>query len=281
MNRLSWLFASRGLPIKRQDLVLDIGSGDNPHVRADVLCDRFVFDSGERNSRFDLVIDGRPFIVADACSIPVMDKSFDFVICRHLLEHMTDPEALLREIMRVGKPGYIETPSPLMERLHGWDFHRLLVGLDGSTLVIQPKSPAETYGLLPDRLLQSRAWLRLRDTAAADLVTTKLVWRDSIDYRCIGDISGEPCAHNGTALERLPPQSWRRRLRWLVTRGMRLTLTRHGNVDISKMLMCADCRVRMAGGARGVVCPSCRRSYRIIRGNVVAAEDHAASAQAS
>ena len=57
------------------------------------------------------------WVVADVCAPPwpYPDKFFDFVLCSHLLEDVRDPIAVCREINRVGKAGYIETPSRLRE----------------------------------------------------------------------------------------------------------------------------------------------------------------------
>jgi SAM-dependent methyltransferase len=57
------------------------------------------------------------WIVADACVAPwpFPDKYFDFSICSHLLEDVRDPLAVIRELVRVAKAGYVETPSRLRE----------------------------------------------------------------------------------------------------------------------------------------------------------------------
>ena len=49
----------------------------------------------------------------DACVTPwpFEDKFFDFSFCSHLLEDIRDPLAVCRELIRVAKSGYIETPS--------------------------------------------------------------------------------------------------------------------------------------------------------------------------
>jgi ubiquinone/menaquinone biosynthesis C-methylase UbiE len=46
---------------------------------------------------------------------PFSDKSFDFIVCSHLLEDVRDPISVCRELCRVGKAGYIETPSRIRE----------------------------------------------------------------------------------------------------------------------------------------------------------------------
>ena len=47
--------------------------------------------------------------------LPYEDNEFDFVYCRHTLEDLTYPFLLLHELARVGKAGYIETPSIMAE----------------------------------------------------------------------------------------------------------------------------------------------------------------------
>ena len=131
-NRISWSLRKARLPIKPTDLVLDVGSGDNPHPAADVLLERYV----DGFHRFGGLVADRPIILADACKMPFPDKSFDFVIAFHVLEHVNEPEAFLRELMRVGKAGYIETPNAIFERLNPYDVHLLEVMNINDTLII-------------------------------------------------------------------------------------------------------------------------------------------------
>lgn len=53
------------------------------------------------------------WVVHDACvpPWPFPDKFFDFSFCSHLLEDVRDPLAVVRELSRVAKAGYVETPS--------------------------------------------------------------------------------------------------------------------------------------------------------------------------
>ncbi|MBI3815025.1 MAG: methyltransferase domain-containing protein [Nitrospinae bacterium] len=85
------------LNIKRGDLVLEIGSGDKPFIRADILMDKFIRDDTERGGR---IIADRPFICGDIENLPFKDKSFDYIYCSHIVEHMKTPEKGLEEIRK-------------------------------------------------------------------------------------------------------------------------------------------------------------------------------------
>ena len=55
--------------------------------------------------------------------LPFEDQKFDFVVCRHTLEDIKDPIKICREMMRVAKAGYIETPSRTYESTKGVERH--------------------------------------------------------------------------------------------------------------------------------------------------------------
>jgi len=95
--------------------VLDIGCGPFPFVEATTVCDRFEDETIHR--RGDLRTDGKAFVVADVAVLPFDDKSFEFVYCSHVLEHVEDPIAACSEITRVGKRGYVETPNFMKDAL--------------------------------------------------------------------------------------------------------------------------------------------------------------------
>jgi len=170
------------LDIPSGALVLEVGSGHRPHPRADVLTDKYLEDM-ERGGR--LVID-RPFVQADAQQLPFKPRVFDYVLCRHVLEHMEDPDAFFREICRVGRAGYIETPSVIWERLHPTRiYHRWYVlEIDGE-LVILRKPPTHTrlpFGRLFETLNTYSPEYRLFVRRYADLFYVRHRWRGEINY---------------------------------------------------------------------------------------------------
>jgi len=115
--------------------VLDIGSGHHPHPRANVLADKYLLDNTERTGREAKLLPGIPFVVADACSLPFKDKSFDFVICSHVAEHVEDVESFCSELNRVARMGYLETPSRFTESLLHVAVHRWFISNRHNQLV--------------------------------------------------------------------------------------------------------------------------------------------------
>ncbi len=55
--------------------------------------------------RVDCFADYEPDCVADATRLPFPDATFDYVFNSHLLEHLPDPRAAIREWLRLLKPG--------------------------------------------------------------------------------------------------------------------------------------------------------------------------------
>ncbi len=100
------------------EIVLDIGNGGYPFPYATVLADRFLEKSPSRHER--LVTKNKPFVMMDIHDLAFRDKSFDFIYCSHVLEVVENPLRACQEIMRVGKRGYIETPTLGKDVLFAW-----------------------------------------------------------------------------------------------------------------------------------------------------------------
>lgn len=161
-------------------LVLEIGSGDNPNPRSDILVDRFLDDNTERGS--DLVID-RPLVLADAHHLPFRDGVFAYTICSHILEHMDDPIQFAREVQRVSHAGYIGSPSEIAERMFHWSFHRWYVNIYDGTIVLHPKEPAEPFGELFDYLYAYNPAYYFFQRSMPDLFWVEYEWHGAIRIR--------------------------------------------------------------------------------------------------
>jgi Methylase involved in ubiquinone/menaquinone biosynthesis len=177
---LLFLFMKQKINPPKTGLVLEIGSGDNPNPRSDILVDRYINDNTERGG--NIVID-RPLIVADAHHLPFRDGVFSYVIGSHILEHMDDPEQFARELVRVGKAGYLGSPSEIAERMFHWSFHRWYVNLIDDTLVLHPKEQGEPFGELFDYMYEYNPLYYLFQRSMPSLFWVEKEWKGEIKIK--------------------------------------------------------------------------------------------------
>jgi SAM-dependent methyltransferase len=148
------------LPVGDDALVLDVGSGDKPSWRADVLLDRYLGAeyAAQRSGRGRARIT-RPLFNADASAMPFADGTFDYTICSNLLEHVVDPGAVLRELVRVSRAGYIEVPEASSAKIVDFPSHiwwcRLDRGTEPPTLVLTAKDRPDFDPEIADYLRRS------------------------------------------------------------------------------------------------------------------------------
>src|SRR5262245_58076038 len=136
--------------------VLDLGSGHYPFPLATILADLYLDRSPHRTEQ--LHRDHRPLLQLDIHHLPFTDKSVGFVYCSHVLEHVDNPLQACLEIMRVGKQGYIETPTFCKDGLFAWSEdirHLWHVIAIGNTLVFFEYSDRQKKGI------RSPAWANL------------------------------------------------------------------------------------------------------------------------
>jgi SAM-dependent methyltransferase len=176
--------------------VLDVGSGHRPHDDATHLVDLLPEDDSERGKPIQQV--GLPLLLATVESLPFKDKTFDYVYASHVLEHTRDPASACKELMRIARAGYIETPSPFYEqgynypaRERGWSFHRWFVYLgEGDTLTFEPKTDHTIddfcdcrHGQFIKRIYQSMKDLnQLHGVLPRDCSYTVLHWKDEFKF---------------------------------------------------------------------------------------------------
>ncbi len=91
--------------------VLDLGCGDRPY--------RSLFPNVRRYVGMDLDPRRRPNVIGSAEHLPFRDGVADAVLCTEVLEHCPNPEAVLREIGRVLRPGgVLVLTTPMCWNLH-------------------------------------------------------------------------------------------------------------------------------------------------------------------
>jgi SAM-dependent methyltransferase len=101
------------LPIA--DRVLDLGSGRAPYAR---LFPHHQYVTADLFAAAD--------VRCDACALPFRSGAFDLVLCSEVLEHVPDPDATLKDVRRVMRPGgALVLTTPLTWGVHEpRDYHR-------------------------------------------------------------------------------------------------------------------------------------------------------------
>ena len=174
--------------LKPTDVVLDIGGWAHTFTRANYVLDIAPYETRGWYSNLGAPTSsgGTPeyfsketWLQRDLCArepFPFTDKSIDFVVCSHVLEDIRDPLWVCAEMVRIGKRGYIEVPSRLVEsifspetKIAGASHHRWLVTIQGNRITFEMKYhlihrkglhlPHYTLGLLkPEQTVQWLFW---------------------------------------------------------------------------------------------------------------------------
>jgi hypothetical protein len=169
--------------------ILDIGGWHAPCNYATHLVDIMPLATLQRGQGYGdctLRVTEDTYHQLDICAakLPFPDQHFDFVVCRHTLEDIRDPIAVCREMNRVGRAGYIETPSRVYESTSGverpwWSghyHHRWMVEISGNRISFQFKP----HNLSASRQFHFRQWpwqkMRERYRNAA------LLWHGSFEF---------------------------------------------------------------------------------------------------
>lgn len=177
--------------IRPGERVLDVGGGSQPLPRADVVVEPNLEDGAHRGGR-EAGVDGRT-VRAHAEALPFADRSFDFVHCRQVLEHVDDPLAACRELMRVGKRGFLETPRKAYDVLMGPNpSHQWLVSSVDGALIFERRTfvrhPFGHPGLAPAP--NSAEGQAIAHWELANLTNVQFYWEDGFDVEVHDDGGG-------------------------------------------------------------------------------------------
>jgi SAM-dependent methyltransferase len=257
-----WSLRKLQLRIGPNALVLDVGSGSNPHPRADVLLERY--ESGVHRHGTSAVFD-RPAVFADACRMPFRDKTFDYVIAFHVLEHVPTPETFLRELSRVAKAGYIETPNAIFDKLAPYDVHCLEIMNIDNRLVINKKRAGCTDAFIAG-LTQQRDWNTFF-YSHPEYFHIRYHWTDHIDFTvtnpeesCSWHMKGEASAGaNGASHGHEGGGGSRSRALQALRRFYQLK--RKDAFSLRSLLVCPACHGDLADRPPALFCQRCGVSY--------------------
>jgi len=186
-------------------LLLDVGGYARPFLRADYVIDIFpyetrciVADGIGRLPTTCLHRDPLPgerfrketWIIHDICSgFPFPDKMFDFVVASHVLEDVRDPIRACSEIIRVGRAGYIEVPSRIIEQTMGFE-QEGVVGCPRHRWLVEIQDNCLTFRLKPHFLHTHKKYYIPRSftrTLFPEVQCPFIFWNGSFEY---GEIYG-------------------------------------------------------------------------------------------
>lgn len=118
----------RGIPVGPDDVVVDLGCGDSgnsyycakrgAHVIAVDVDPAALAAVKARIAQLDP--DLCTTLVSDANPLPLADETATRIICTEVLEHVEDPDQVLAELFRIGKPGaryLLSVPGSLSENM--------------------------------------------------------------------------------------------------------------------------------------------------------------------
>ena len=267
--KLAWACRRLHCPVPQSALVLEVGSGGSPYFRANVLIDAY---AQTRERHWAPFITDRPSVLGLGEALPFRDKSFDFVIASHVLEHSADPEKFLRELQRVAKAGYIETPDAFMERINPYWDHRSEVTVRHGVLEVR-KKPA----WLPDPELMELYEERAKALIAGSVIPcnpftfhTRFYWTDQLPFRIVNpevDASWTPPEMKQTTQMQRSLRAKFGRMGLAMARALLSQKQRNSRIQLAALLQCPTCKsTELKFSDSAVVCTGCGRHYDVVAG---------------
>ena len=269
LSRIKWALRKLSLPVKHKEIVLDIGSGGYPYPRADFLVDRL--SGAEHRNNFSLITD-RITILSDARKLPFKDKSIDFSIASHILEHISNPEIFIKELVRVSKRGYIEVPSALFERLFPYNIHCLEIDAIDDELIIHKKGKPIIDGFMHSFFYLDRKGKLgkiFHENPASFHV--RFFWEDEIKFKIINkevdsswveSIYLDENSDSVNSNQLANSFTWRNLGYYLATLYYKRTRKKFRKHQlIKKILCCPDCHNDLEFNRNYTICRSCSKEY--------------------
>lgn len=231
-------------------LVVEIGGGQSPYPRSDVIIDKYVADDFERPAGSSISF-ARPLVVGDGERIPIRSNAAVYAIASHVLEHAVSPSTFASELTRIASAGYVEVPSRQAELTFGWPFHPWLIDLDGQVLVFSPRGDLTApVGSDHHRLFHESVFYSWMHSAHREIWHHAVEWSGALEVRVEGQSEA--------------PQSASFDLEATVS-ALECASTSYFGRDLVRYLACPECleHVDLRGASR-LACQGCGRDYPFV-----------------
>jgi SAM-dependent methyltransferase len=248
-------------------LVLDIGSGPKPFYSADVLLELKNSTDDQRWGR-SLKVD-RPTIIYDGNVFPFKERAFSYSVCKHVLEHVSNPAFFLDEISRISKSGYIETPSEIYELIFApYDGHKWIISIDKNELSLREKLQENTskFGGIFDHLVD-RPQYQLGDHLFQEhrnLFLVEYFWKDKIEYNVIPANGSLSISIDGE--QKIWELCRKNKIENVIVENIRnkaSALRRvFAKIDMESLLMCPYCNLSVKNKEHFYLCTHCNAQFK-------------------
>ena len=173
--------------IRKNDWVLEVGGGHNPHPRSNVVVDKFMNSNYHRSGDIK-VLKNQKFMQADGENLPFKNQEFDYIISCQVLEHVDNPAKFLDEHMRVAKHGYIEAPSLMGEYLYPKESHKWLILEINEKIVLVDKkkffmnNSFDIGDVFLHHLTRTSISYKIFQKCSSKLFNVAIEWKDHFEY---------------------------------------------------------------------------------------------------
>ena len=189
-----------------------------------------------------------------------------------MFEHSANPEIFIRELQRVAKAGYIETPDAFMERINPYWDHRSEVTVRNGVLLVRKMAAWQLDSELVELYEERAKSLITSSVIPSNPFTfhTRFYWTDHIPFRIINpevNASWEPPTVTQTTQIQMSLRAKIGRIGLAMARKFFSQRQRNRKIQLEKLLQCPSCKSTKLKFSESILeCIKCSRKYDVING---------------